>query len=108
MPRGRERCPRGGGAPHGFANGTARLRPIMLFGIGGLVMTYLPNKGGRVFGGGAFAAAAIALVACLAASGCSQQKKPPVTTRYADIGPKKNLPPYLKGSVYELTELANH
>ena len=68
-------------------------------------MTYLPNKGGRI------AVVALALLGCLAASGCSsqQKKKPRATaTRYTDIGPKKNLPPYLKGSIYELTELANH
>ncbi|HZN69232.1 MAG TPA: flagellar basal body P-ring protein FlgI [Tepidisphaeraceae bacterium] len=38
---------------------------------------------------------------------CSQPpKKKPVAT-YTNLGPRKNLPPYLKGSVYELVELEN-
>src|SRR5207237_1489825 len=48
------------------------------------------------------------IVASLAAAGCSTaDKKPKITSRYLNLGPKSNVPPYLKGSVFELTELAN-
>lgn len=86
-------------------------------------MTYSPNKGGRRSAprrAGSRAAASRAVVsralACLALSvltavtsaGCSQSKaRPKIAARYQDVGPKKNLPPYLKGSIFELTELAN-
>jgi hypothetical protein len=67
-------------------------------------MTYPPLRCGR-----AFACAALALLACVACTGCAQeQKKPQMIRRYIDVGPKKNLPPFLKGSVFELTELTNN
>jgi hypothetical protein len=74
-------------------------------------MTYLPRTGGprsaRQRCAPAFACA-LALLAALVAPGCSSPpKKPKIQSRYHNLGPKKNLPPYLKGSVYEQTELAN-
>ena len=76
-------------------------------------MTYLPHMGGRRSARCCCAltllASVLALGACVATAGCSSNKKKPASVRrYHDLGPKKNLPPYLKGSVYELTELANH
>lgn len=76
-------------------------------------MTYLPRLGGRRSARCRCALTALAsvltLVASVAMSGCAQKKKQPTfTRRYHDLGPKKNLPPYLKGSVFELTEVANH
>jgi hypothetical protein len=52
----------------------------------------------------------LALLALLpGATGCASQKtrKPP-TNPYVNLGPRKNLPPYLKGSVYELVELRDN
>ena len=79
-------------------------------------MTYLPRKGGTrsarrrcAFAARAFACLSLCLAAAVACTGCSQgKKKPQIAARYQDVGPKKQLPPYLKGSVFELTELANH
>jgi HEAT repeat protein len=78
-------------------------------------MTYHPGTGGRppaprrAVARRAFACLCLSLATLIAGAGCSQSKKPKaVGKRYADIGPKKNLPPYLKGSIFELTELANH
>jgi hypothetical protein len=74
-------------------------------------MTYLPRKGGSTAPRRcAFACLCLclALLTSLAACGCSQSKTPKIQRRYADLGAKKNLPPYLKGSIFELTELANH
>jgi hypothetical protein len=76
-------------------------------------MTYLPRPGGRCSASCRCALTALASLLALAASvstlGCAQKKKQPTfVRRYHDLGPKKNLPPYLKGSVFELTELANH
>ena len=77
-------------------------------------MTYLPRMGGghtaRCRCALCLLAAVVVLGASVATTGCSSQKKKPAPSvrRYHDLGPKKNLPPYLKGSVYELTELANH
>ena len=68
-------------------------------------MTYLPLRGGRVI-----ACVALALLASAACTGCAQHpKRQPllIKERYPDVGPKKNLPSYLKGSVFELTELGN-
>ena len=63
-------------------------------------MTYHPRNSRRAC---AFVALAVALVA-----GCAGPKPSKITSRYRDLGPKKGVPAYLKGSVYELTELANH
>jgi hypothetical protein len=42
-------------------------------------------------------------------AGCSQEaKKPQIPQRYRTIGPRADLPPFLKGSVYELTDLRNN
>ena len=87
-------------------------------------MTYSPDDGGRrsaprrrATSGAAASRAVVSRAAgCLAlclltaatSVGCSQSKpKPKIAARYQDVGPKKNLPPYLKGSIFELTELAN-
>lgn len=48
------------------------------------------------------------LIAWVSCTGCASRGRPKVAARYRDVGPKKNLPPYLKGSVFELTELANN
>lgn len=40
---------------------------------------------------------------------CSRAKpKPPLAGRYQNLGPRKNLPSYLRGTLLEHTELANH
>lgn len=65
---------------------------------------FLSQAPGRRF----FACLAAVLVASIACTGCASKPTPKVTPRYRDVGPKKNLPPYLKGSVFELTELANN
>ena len=44
----------------------------------------------------------------LAAAGCAGKPRKQITSPYQNLGPRKNLPPYLKGSVYELVELANN
>ena len=79
-------------------------------------MTYLPRKGGGRSAPGRSAAAprliacfAVALIALVPSAGCAQSnKRPKPMVRYQNVGPKKNLPPYLKGSIFELTEVANN
>jgi hypothetical protein len=63
-------------------------------------MTYLLRNGRRAF--------ACLVVALVFAAGCSGPKPSKISSRYRDLGPKKGVPAYLKGSIYELTELANH
>ena len=65
-------------------------------------MTYTPRALACVLVAFALAAAAAAT------TGCAARKRATSVRRYHDLGPRKNLPPYLKGSVFELTELANH
>ena len=78
-------------------------------------MTYSPDKGGRRAAPrrrpGAARVFACLMVSASAAltAGCAQSRpQPKIAARYQDVGPKKNLPAYLRGSVFELTELANH
>lgn len=75
-------------------------------------MTYLPRQGGVRSAPRRSAAICMSLLLALTASwsntGCAKKPKSQFTRRYHDIGPRKNLPPYLKGSVYELADLTNH
>jgi hypothetical protein len=53
-------------------------------------------------------ACAIAAGAVVAVSGCGSQEAPkPTKVAYTDLGLKKSLPPYLKDTILERTDLAN-
>ena len=77
----------------------------MTYTIGGLPST--PGQGvlfqNRVF----HVCVAVLLLAIAGAGGCTTKAPGKITSPYQNVGPRKNLPPYLKGSVYELVELAN-
>src|SRR5687768_8495833 len=77
----------------------------MTYTIGGLPST--PREGvffkNRVLHTGV----AALLLVIASAGGCTTKAPKKITSPYQNVGPRKNLPPYLKGSVYELVELAN-
>src|SRR5688500_12408995 len=53
-------------------------------------------------------ACALTMAVASAGGGCSSgTKNKPIGSAYRNLGPKKNLPKYLKGSIYEMVELAN-
>lgn len=65
-----------------------------------------PTPGIRPIG----AALCVTFALIFAATGCGPRKtqETRLLGPYQNIGPRKNLPPYLKGSIYELVELSNH
>jgi len=74
-------------------------------------MTYHPRQGGRRSARlrCANALPLVVLALLLGSGGCSQQpKKPTIQPRYHAVGARTDVPPFLKGSVYELADLRNN